>query len=369
MPGPIIQRPAALRFRAGIALLAALAPACTGDREAALRRVLAEERQAHLATDAGLLARNLADTLISIDDGVISFQPRARVREQFEGYFAGARYSAWEDDVAPVIRIGPSGDLAWVARRVRVARDEPDLGGGTTRRAFTGAWTATYTWTDGGWRMTSVTSTFVPDSPAERLLAGARRAVGAAALARVRTVRAVADARGPTGPFRVTVISRRSGEARLDFSGGLSAGLGRRARWLRAADSVGPLTPAMETFLRGHELHLSLLAAETRYRELGFGGTVELDGRPALSLVGRDALGGRVELFYSPSDTLPLGYRVMDQVRRRGTVTVTVGDWERRDGLRLFTSATFRQGVETFRYRFTAIELDPPVADSTFEAP
>jgi hypothetical protein len=341
-----------------------------GGTEAALRQVLAEERQAHLDTDADLLASNLADTLVSIDAGAIDPEPRDRVRDQFRHYFAGARYLTWDDDRDPVVRVAPGGELAWVARRVRIARDEPALGGGTRRRALISAWTATYAWRAGRWQMTSVTSTFLPDSPADRILAGAQRAIGPAALDRLEGVRATAAASGPGTTFQVTVTSRRSGEARVDFSTGWGAGIGAHDRWTRTGDSTGPLSPAMETFLRGHEIHLTLLAPESRYPALAFGGRVRLDGREVLSLVGADALGGRVELYYAPDDTLPVGYRVLDQARpERGPVTLTVGDWEPRDGFRLFTTAQFRQGGEVFRYRFTEVQLDPPVADSLFDAP
>jgi len=341
----------------------------TGGSESALRQVLDQERRAHRETDADLLASNLADTLISVDDGSIRSETRERVRDQFRAYFTGAHYLTWDDESRPLIEIAPAGDLAWVARRVRVSREEPGLGDVTRRRDFVSAWTATYRWRAGRWEMTSVTSTFLPDSPADRILAGARRAIGGHG-ARLTSVRATAAASGPSTSFEVTVSSRRSGEARVDFSGGFSAGIGRHRRWARTADSTGPLTPEMETFLRGHEIHLTLLAPESRYPTLGFGGRVDLDGRAALSLVGADALGGRVELFFATADTLPLGYRVIDQARpERGPVTLTVGDWVPRDGRRIFTTARFRQGNETFRYRFTDVVLDPPLPDSLFDVP
>jgi hypothetical protein len=132
---------------------------------AALDRVLAEGRRAHLTTDPALLASSLADTLVSLDAGAVSLQPRDSVRAMFERYFAGARYYAWDDLEPPRIDLSDDASLAWVARVVCVDREEPDARGGRQRRRFVSAYAATYAWRDGGWRMTTVASTFTPTPP------------------------------------------------------------------------------------------------------------------------------------------------------------------------------------------------------------
>lgn len=352
-------------------LLFALAGAlgCAGGDLESLHRLLEEDRRAHLETDADLLAEHLADTLISLADGRITVSSRDQVRSAFRSYFAGARYHAWEDEAPPLIRISPGGRMAWVARRVRVDREEPALGGGRRRRRFTGAWTATYERQDGRWRMASVASTFEPDTPGDRILAGAARAVGDSAVKHLESIRATAAAAGPRSRFQVRVTSRRSGEARLDFSGGTRAAIGRHgAWWANPGAEPERLDPARETFLRGHELHLMLLAPETRTRGLAFTGRVAFEGVPALRLTGVDALDGPVELFFRAADSLPLGFRIVDHVRGSGPVTVTVGDWVEREGVRVFRTAEFRQGPELYRYRYTGIDLNPAIGDSAFLA-
>ena len=67
----------------------------------ALDSMLAEGRTAHLETNAEQLAAGLADTLISIDGGAVSRQPRDSVRAMFDRYFAGASYRTWEDVQPP----------------------------------------------------------------------------------------------------------------------------------------------------------------------------------------------------------------------------------------------------------------------------
>ena len=131
----------------------------------ALDSALAEGRAAHLQTSAERLAAGVADTLISIDEGGITRQPRDSLRAMFARYFEGASYHTWEDVQPPVIQISDDNSLAWVARVVCVDREEPDSGGGRRRRRFVSAYSATFVRREERWAMTTVTSTFLPTPP------------------------------------------------------------------------------------------------------------------------------------------------------------------------------------------------------------
>ena len=61
-----------------------------------------------------------ADSLVSLDAGAVSVQPRNSVRAMFLRYFAGAHYHAWEDVEAPRVILSADRSLAWgLTRRVR----------------------------------------------------------------------------------------------------------------------------------------------------------------------------------------------------------------------------------------------------------
>lgn len=135
------------------------------DARAALESVLAAGRRAHLETDADLLGASLADTLVSMNAGAVSLQLKDSVVAMFREYFTGATYHAWQDLVPPRILMAEHNSLAWVARVVCVDREEPPESGGRLREVFVSAYSATYAWRDGGWRMTTVTSTFLPEPP------------------------------------------------------------------------------------------------------------------------------------------------------------------------------------------------------------
>ena len=346
--------------------MVALAACAGGGDAASLSLLLEEDRRAHLETDAGLIAGHLADSLISVADGRISVETREQARAFFEEYFRGARYHAWEDVAPPVIEVYPGGRGAWVVRRVRVDREEPALGGRVARRQFTSAWAAAYAWRDGRWQMTTVTTTTVPDTPADRILAGAARAVATDDAPLLEAIRAGAEAQGPGTRFEVAVTSRRSGEARIEFSNGLEAAIGPDTAWWRETGRPAvALEPPLESFLRGHELHMTLLAPASRVRNPTFTGATAFAGTPALRLSGVNSAGTPVELFFAARDTLPLGMRIDDALRRAGAVTTVVSDWVLHGAHRVFQRAEFRQGAEVFRYRFTAIDINPPPAGSS----
>ena len=168
---PMRSRPS-LASAATLLLLAACAgaPVPTGDTapteataRAALDSMLADSRRAHLETDAGRLAAGLADSLVSLDAGAVSVQPRDSVRAMFARYFAGARYHAWEDVEPPRVILSDDRSLAWVSRVVCVDREEPDDSGGRRRRVS--GYSATFAWQAGRYRMTTVTSTVLPEPP------------------------------------------------------------------------------------------------------------------------------------------------------------------------------------------------------------
>ena len=312
--------------------------------------------------DAELLASSIADTLISVSGGVIARQDRDAVREQFRGYFDGAEYGAWDDIEPPVVQLSPDGSRAVVHRTVRVDRREPGMGREWSRRQFESAWTATYAWAEGGWRMTSVTSTFPAlRSLADEVLSAVRRRLRVEEALAGSVLRAPARAAGPDGDFEVVVHSSSDGLARIDFDSGFSLAAHVGSGWARSGEEPAtPLTPDLLAFLRGHEIHLLLLAPESRLEGLRYVGRTTFEETPVIWLRGADALGGDVDLYYSLPDTIPLGLETEDHVRLGPRVTVTTSDWSPLpDGTVLATAATFRQASQVFEYRYESLEWLP----------
>lgn len=154
------------------ATIAACAPAVArrtasdeaSDR-AALLRLHAEQRTAHLEHRADLLVAGQADTLWNVSRGDVSAGPRDEVRASFQAYFDASTFSAWDDITPPRIRISADGRMAYiiVEKRVHVAIT-PSGGGAPTVNRVRYAWLSVYEKIDGRWQMTAIASTERPDS-------------------------------------------------------------------------------------------------------------------------------------------------------------------------------------------------------------
>ena len=135
------------------------------DDQRALLAILEGDRRAHLETDVARLVGNVGDELLDVSSGVIQRRTRSEVEDLFERVFDGAAYERWEDTEPPRLKVSADGTLAWVTRRVEVRRSSVGADGQEQRTSFISAYSSTYEKRDGSWKMTSVTSTFLPDSP------------------------------------------------------------------------------------------------------------------------------------------------------------------------------------------------------------
>jgi hypothetical protein len=138
-----------------------VAPALQGDQNAILE-ILRSDRRAHLTTDAALLTSHLASTLVEIYAGEVRSRSRSEVEEFFRVNFRGATYQVWEDIRPPVIRLSAGAKMAWVVRTVHVRLQASNAEGRKVLQEFTSAFNATYEKQGDAWKMTSVTSTFLP---------------------------------------------------------------------------------------------------------------------------------------------------------------------------------------------------------------
>jgi hypothetical protein len=138
-------------------------PSARVDLEAARRELLGlheADRRAHFATDPALLAARAGERFLTVSRGRLeSVTPEAE-RAFFGGYFAGARYEAWDDLEPPVVRISDDGSAAWMVTRLRVRRSAPDADGQPREQAFVYAGIMTYERRAGRWVRTANVSTF-----------------------------------------------------------------------------------------------------------------------------------------------------------------------------------------------------------------
>lgn len=207
-----------------------------------------------------------------------------------------------------------------------------------------------------------------PDPVADQLLAGAGRAMGE--VGRVKSLTATANVNGPSGSFRSTVYSARDGRARLSL-GRFLAGIGTAKGWVydQKAATLGPLDDTTRSVIRGHELHMLVLAPVSRWRQPRSHGSEQWAGEATLKVGFRDNLGAPATLYLGARDTLPIGLRLVNHTGKGPPdVLVTFAQWEKVEGVRLFRHAVFTHGSARYVYDYTELRLNA-VPDSTFEPP
>lgn len=207
------------------------------------------------------------------------------------------------------------------------------------------------------------------DPVAEQLLAGARRSLGN--VERVQSLAAIATVQGPSRSFQSAVYSARDGRARLALGEQFLAGVGRVKGWIydRTAGTVAPLDDTTRSVIRGHELHMLVLAPATRWSQPASRGPQQWAGGTALTVEFRDNLGGPATLYLRARDTLPVGFHLVNQTGQGPPdVLVTFQRWEEVEGVRLFRGAVFAQDSTRYVYDYTKLRLNT-VPDSMFEPP
>ncbi|MFN0152284.1 MAG: hypothetical protein ACKVU1_16390, partial [bacterium] len=169
----------------------------------------------------------------------------------------------------------------------------------------------------------------------------------------------------PARDFTSIVISARDGRVVFAQPPRFCAGVDDSGGWVWGADANAraPLDSLTESVLRGHELHMLVIAPETRWSFAGAVRDTLFRGAPAVAAHFRDALGAPALAFYARADSLPLGFVIANHSGRgEARIEVELADWRRRGDLRWFDRALFRQGAATYEHRYTSVR---PIASIT----
>jgi hypothetical protein len=147
-----------------LAFIAGVLVACAPPRpdpaadRAALLRLHQEQRTAHVERKAELLTGSFADTFYSVSRGRVTTPSRDASTARFQSYFDGASFRVWDDVAAPVIRISPDGQMAYVIVQKRVGLAPKDSTSAPAPDTIY-AWVAIYEKHQGQWRLTALAST------------------------------------------------------------------------------------------------------------------------------------------------------------------------------------------------------------------
>ncbi len=138
---------------------------CNGQIDLEKERALllaSNERQkaAHFEGSPELLLAEMADTVYTVQRGVIRVTTKPEMLQRWEAYFKSVKYSQWDDLQEPLIHISADASQASVSvNKITVSTlvDDPAAGVDTTYFA----WTSGYRKVNGAWKIYKITSTRV----------------------------------------------------------------------------------------------------------------------------------------------------------------------------------------------------------------
>lgn len=215
--------------------------------------------------------------------------------------------------------------------------------------------------------------TSVLPAPAE-IFAAAERAMGSVdALAKIRSISAIAACHGPKADYETRIISDRRGN--LSFQQFFSdhkniAGILNGRGWQLGDDGRYEWIDASETsVLRGHEFQMMAIDLRKRFQDFKTVGNAEFEGQPAIQVSMTDELEHPAGAYFSMSSHLLLGLTVTN-ARSGGPslLKIRFDSWELIGGVNVVSHVTILAGSQTWIFDFTSLKLNA-ASEKAFQIP
>ena len=106
--------------------------------------MLQTERKAHFDRDVELFISEFADSMISVNRGVVSIPTKTEHKERIGKYFGSVQFIKWDDTAEPIIRFSDDGSLAYAIIQKDVILTYPDSTGKPFYDTTHYAWSSIY---------------------------------------------------------------------------------------------------------------------------------------------------------------------------------------------------------------------------------
>ncbi len=128
-------------------LLLLLACSSKADLDKERKTILAmlqTERKAHFDRNVELFISEFADSMISVNRGVVSAPTKTEHMERIGKYFGSVQFIKWDDTAEPIIRFSDDGSLAYAVIQKDVILTYPDSTGKPLYDTAHYAWSSIY---------------------------------------------------------------------------------------------------------------------------------------------------------------------------------------------------------------------------------
>ena len=145
-------------------LIASFAYSCSNKADlekekTAIRNLLQQERKAHFDRDVELFVSEFADSMISVNKGVVKIPSKEENKERIGKYFGSVQFIKWDDVAEPIIRFSGDGTLAYAVVQKQVIVSYPDSFGNNFADTADYAWVSVYRKQKGEWKVEANVST------------------------------------------------------------------------------------------------------------------------------------------------------------------------------------------------------------------
>lgn len=127
--------------------------------EKKIRSLLQQERKAHFDRNVQLFMQEFADSMISVNRGVVKTATPEEIKKRIGSYFGSVEFIKWDDLADPVINFSNDGSLAYAIIQKEVIVTYPDSTGKAFFDTAHYAWASIYRKQKGNWKIEANIST------------------------------------------------------------------------------------------------------------------------------------------------------------------------------------------------------------------
>ena len=127
--------------------------------EKAIRDLLQQERKAHFEKDTDLFISEFADSMISVNKGIVTRSSTSENKSRIGKYFGSVEFIKWDDVAEPIIRFSNDGSMAYAVVQKLVILSYADSLGKKSIDTTDFAWVSIYRRQNDQWKVECNAST------------------------------------------------------------------------------------------------------------------------------------------------------------------------------------------------------------------
>lgn len=118
-----------------------------------ITNLLQQERKAHFDRNVDLFVSEFADSMISVNKGMVTVAPPEQNKKRIASYLGSVEFIKWDDVAEPMIRFSDDGSLAYAVIQKQVVLTYPDTLGKLFYDTTNYAWVSIYRKQKGEWKV------------------------------------------------------------------------------------------------------------------------------------------------------------------------------------------------------------------------